>query len=529
MKSKNLAKAIALGLVLGSMSFVSMEAQAANLNGPVGGNAARYSDLQAVNNQVERIDQRVERMDQVLSNAADKDYVNAAVKTEKTEREKEDTRIEGKVDTETNRAQNEEKRIEGEVRENRESIAEEAAARQNADDTLNEKIDRNAAATQEQIDGINVTNEKQDNAIATNTKDIADNKEQIATNGKNIAANTEAIESNREYFESRVNHNQEQIDDNKEAIAEEAVARQNADDTLNEKIDRNAAATQEQIDGINVTNEKQDNAIATNTKDIADNKEQIATNGKNIAANTEAIESNREYFESRVNHNQEQIDANKEAIADVNGKVGDTQYSSENYIAKGDDLTTAAGKLDAAVKAEETKRQNEDARIEGKVDAETNRAQNEEKRIEQKFDGEVSRLDSKIDKLDNRVEKVGAMAAAIANLHTMGYDPAAPTEVAVGVGQYRDKTGLALGAFHYPNRDVMVSFSISTAGEEYMAGVGATWKFGRKSPEAMLKAEKEKAARKKLAQETAAKKAAEDAAVAVQQAKHSEMLAAESK
>ena len=138
-------------------------------------------------------------------------------------------------------------------------------------------------------------------------------------------------------------------------------------------------------------------------------------------------------------------------------------------------------------------------------------------------------MDSKIDKLDNRVEKVGAMAAAIANLHTMGYDPAAPTEVAVGVGQYRDKTGLALGAFHYPNRDVMVSFSISTAGEEYMAGVGATWKFGRKSPEAMLKAEKEKAARKKLAQETAAKKAAEDAAVAVQQAKHSEMLAAESK
>lgn len=440
MKSKNLAKAIALGLVLGSMSFVSMEAQAANLSGPLLGNVASYSDLRAVNDQVETIDQRVEWMDEVLNNAADKDYVDAAVKAEETKREKEDTRIEGKVDTETNRAQNEEKRIEGKVIENMESIAA-----------------------------------------------------------------------------------------NQEAIAEEAVARQNADDTLNKKIDRNAAATQEQIDGINVTNEKQDNAIATNTKDIADNKEQIATNEKNIAANKEAIESNREYFESRVNHNQEQIDANKEAIADVNGKVGDAQYSSENYIAKGDDLTTAAGKLDAALKAEETKRQNEDARIEGKVDTETNRAQNEEKRIEQKFDGEVSRLDSKIDKLDNRVEKVGAMAAAIANLHTMGYDPAAPTEVAVGVGQYRDKTGLALGAFHYPNRDVMVSFSISTAGEEYMAGVGATWKFGRKSPEAMLKAEKEKAARKKLAQETAAKKAAEDAAVAVQQAKHSEMLAAESK
>lgn len=72
------------------------------------------------------------------------------------------------------------------------------------------------------------------------------------------------------------------------------------------------------------------------------------------------------------------------------------------------------------------------------------------------------------------------MAAAIANLHTMGYDPEAPTEIAVGVGQYRDKTGMALGAFHYPNRDFMLSFSVSTAGDEYMGGIGATWKLAAK-------------------------------------------------
>lgn len=150
----------------------------------------------------------------------------------------------------------------------------------------------------------------------------------------------------------------------------------------------------------------------------------------------------------------------------------------------------------------------------------------EDKRIEAKFDGEVSRLDSKIDKLDARVEKVGAMAAAIANLHTMGYDPEAPTEIAVGVGQYRDKTGLALGAFHYPNRDFMLSFSVSTAGDEYMGGIGATWKFGRKTPEELRQAEAEKAAKAKLAKAEAAKKAAKDARVAAQQKRHAEMLAA---
>ena len=118
------------------------------------------------------------------------------------------------------------------------------------------------------------------------------------------------------------------------------------------------------------------------------------------------------------------------------------------------------------------------------------------------------------------------MAAAIANLHTMGYDPEAPTEIAVGVGQYRDKTGMALGAFHYPNRDFMLSFSVSTAGDEYMGGIGATWKFGRKTPEELRQAEVEKAAKAKLAKAEAAKKAAKDARVAAQQKRHAEMLAA---
>ena len=183
--------------------------------------------------------------------------------------------------------------------------------------------------------------------------------------------------------------------------------------------------------------------------------------------------------------------------------------------------------------AEKTARENADKALSDRID--TNKAAieketadrvAEDKRIEAKFDGEVSRLDSKIDKLDARVEKVGAMAAAIANLHTMGYDPEAPTEIAVGVGQYRDKTGMALGAFHYPNRDFMLSFSVSTAGDEYMGGIGATWKFGRKTPEELRQAEAEKAAKAKLAKAEAAKKAAKDARVAAQQKRHAEMLAA---
>ena len=137
----------------------------------------------------------------------------------------------------------------------------------------------------------------------------------------------------------------------------------------------------------------------------------------------------------------------------------------------------------------------------------------------------MASMSNRISKVEDRIDKVGAMSAAIANLRTMGYDPTAPTEIAVGVGQYRSETGAALGLFHYPNKDFMLSLSVSTSGDEVMGGIGATWKFGRKTPEQMLAAEKEKAAKAKLAKAEAMKKAAAEAKVAEQQAKHAKMAA----
>ena len=144
----------------------------------------------------------------------------------------------------------------------------------------------------------------------------------------------------------------------------------------------------------------------------------------------------------------------------------------------------------------------------------------------------VSDLSSKVNELDDRIDKVGAMAAAIANLRTMGYDPAAPTEVAVGLGQYRDETGAALGLFHYPNRDFMLSLSVSTSGDEVMGGIGATWKFGRKSPEkvaeikkAQAEADVRRAEEAKLAKAEEMKKAAKEAKIKAQQERHAKLAA----
>lgn len=266
-----------------------------------------------------------------------------------------------------------------------------------------------------------------------------------------------------------------------------------------------------------------------------------------IAEIKDVLVENDKKLETKANAAQKTANDAKDVAKAAKEKADKAQKTAETAIDKADkaqktadeakkkineEATTRAeedAKLQANIDKEATTRAEEDAKLDTKIDAETKRATREEQRIEEKFDKEVSRLDSKIDKLDGRIEKVGAMSAAIANLHTMGYDPAAPTEIAVGVGQYRDKTGLAVGAFHYPNRDFMMSFSVSTAGDEFMAGIGATWKIGRKSPEQMLKAQQEKAARERLAEAEAMKKAAKDARVAAQQARHAKMLAERSK
>ena len=306
-----------------------------------------------------------------------------------------------------------------------------------------------------------------------------------------------------------------------EKINGESLIRQKADIALEEKINGESLirqkADQELADKIG--QEEADRKAADDSirgeisQEVADRAKADAELDKKIGDEADArIDAD--------NKLSDRIDAETDARKDADNKLN-TKIDAETDARK-----DADNKLNTKIDAETDARKAEDVRLDGRINDEATTRANEDKRIEAKFDGEVSRLDSRIDKLDANVEKVGAMAAAIANLHTMGYDPEAPTEIAVGVGQYRDKTGLALGAFHYPNRDFMLSFNVSTAGDEFMGGIGATWKFGRKSPEELRQAEAEKAAKAKLAKAEAAKKAAKDARVAAQQKRHAEMLAA---
>ncbi len=138
---------------------------------------------------------------------------------------------------------------------------------------------------------------------------------------------------------------------------------------------------------------------------------------------------------------------------------------------------------------------------------------------------EVARLDRRIDDVNERVDKVGAMAAAIASLKSMGYDPQAPSEFSVGLGQYKGETGVALGFFHYPNKNFMINVSLSTSGGETMGGVGATWRFGYKSPQKLLNEQRAAQAKKELAAAEKYRAAAQLAKEAQERAEYAAKLA----
>lgn len=138
---------------------------------------------------------------------------------------------------------------------------------------------------------------------------------------------------------------------------------------------------------------------------------------------------------------------------------------------------------------------------------------------------EVARLDNRIDDVNDRVDKVGAMAAAIASLKSIGYDPQAPSEFSIGLGQYKGETGVAMGFFHYPNKNFMINVSLSTAGGETMGGIGATWRFGHKSPQKLLEEQREAQAKKELAAAEKYQAAAKLAKEAQERAEYAAKLA----
>lgn len=91
----------------------------------------------------------------------------------------------------------------------------------------------------------------------------------------------------------------------------------------------------------------------------------------------------------------------------------------------------------------------------------------------------IYNINNRVSNLDNRVNKVGAGAAALAALHPLDFNPDDKWDFAVGYGNYRNANSVALGAFYRPNENTMLSLGTNFGNGENMFNAGVSFKIGK--------------------------------------------------
>ena len=94
-------------------------------------------------------------------------------------------------------------------------------------------------------------------------------------------------------------------------------------------------------------------------------------------------------------------------------------------------------------------------------------------------DQAIGKLGNTVNHLDDKINRAGAGAAALAALHPQDFDPDDKWDFAAGYGNYHGASAAAIGAFYRPTEDVMVSVGGSMGGGENMVNAGVTFKLGQ--------------------------------------------------
>ena len=93
--------------------------------------------------------------------------------------------------------------------------------------------------------------------------------------------------------------------------------------------------------------------------------------------------------------------------------------------------------------------------------------------------GQLKDTNNRINQLGNRVNKVGAGAAALAALHPMDFDPDDKLTFSAGYGNYGGENAAAIGAYYRPDEKVMFSVAGTVGNGENMVNAGVSFALDR--------------------------------------------------
>ena len=310
-------------------------------------------------------------------------------------------------------------------------------------------------------------------AVTADSTDAV-NGSQLKQTNDNVAKNTEAIGK----LDNRVTTVEALANKNAEAIGKldtrvtdvEKLANKNT-----EAINKNTEAIDKNTKAI----DKNTKAIDKNTKAIG-NLDNRVTNVENLAKQHTTVEAGNNITVTESTNadggKKYTVGMAKDITVD-SVKVGDNTYVSKDGLNANNQTITNVkdGKIEEGSK---------DAVNGGQLYA-TNQLVKENA-------SNISLLGNSINKLDNRVDKVGAGAAALAALHPLDFDPEDKWDFAAGYGNYSGASAVALGAYYRPNEDTMFSVGGSFGNGENMVNAGVSLKLGQSSHAPASKAAMEK-------------------------------------
>ena len=90
-------------------------------------------------------------------------------------------------------------------------------------------------------------------------------------------------------------------------------------------------------------------------------------------------------------------------------------------------------------------------------------------------------LSNRVGEMDDRINKVGAGAAALAALHPLDYDPEDKWDIAAGFGNYKNASAGALGLFYRPNERTQFNVGWTMGDDRNMFNAGFSVKLGQGS------------------------------------------------
>ena len=155
---------------------------------------------------------------------------------------------------------------------------------------------------------------------------------------------------------------------------------------------------------------------------------------------------------NQINNNTTNIDKNKTEINknrdDINKNAGNIANNTTNIAKNTEDIKNLKGNV--------TDIQNNITNINNNMNS---------------FRGDLS-------KMDKRIDKSVAGAAALAALHPLDFDPDAKWDFAAGYGHYRSGDAAAIGAFYRPIEDVQLSIGSTVGGDETVFNAGLSVKVG---------------------------------------------------